>query len=150
MGFPRAAQKPLVNVWRRTRLCWDTIHERLRQRTAKIRLKSKKLRPRTLSEVGRAQWDRELRVQVRARPSSSSCAVGRAVLVPDQSTLRPLRGWAGRKFSIMGVEFFPSKCSAANWDSCKTQQLVKSALTTLGVVLPTHPVLPSVVWNLRV
>lgn len=95
-----------------------------------------------MSEVGKAQWDRELRVQVRARASSSSCALGRAMLAPDQSTSRPFRGCAGRKFSSMGVEFFPSKCRAANWDSCKTQQLVNSALTTLAVVLPTQPLLP--------
>lgn len=45
-----------------------------------------------VDEVGEAQWDRELRVQVRARGSSSSFAVGRAMLAPDQSTSRPFRG----------------------------------------------------------
>lgn len=66
-------------------------------------------------------------MQARARASSSSRAVGRATPAPDHSTSRPFRGCTGRKFSIMAVEFFPPKCSAANWDSCKTQQLVTSA-----------------------
>lgn len=69
-----------------------------------------------LNKVRKAQWDRGLRVQSRSS-SSSSFAVGRGMLALDQSTLRPCRGCAGRKFSIMGVEFFPSKCSAENWDS---------------------------------
>lgn len=89
-----------------------------------------------LNGVRKAQWDRELRVQSRGRSSSSSFAVGRGTLAPDQSTLRPCRGCAGRKFSIMRVEFFPSKCSTENWDSCKTEQLVKSSCQrALGVVV---------------
>lgn len=106
--------------------------ERLRQRTAK---NNDKYRPGVLDEVGKAQWDREPRVQLRARGSSSSLAVGRAMAAPDQSTSRPFRGCTGRKFSVIRVEFSPSKCSTSNWISCKTQQAGQSfCQRALGVV----------------
>lgn len=78
-----------------------------------------------LDEVEEAQWDREMRMKVRARASSSSFALGRAMAAPDQSTVRPFRGCTGRKFSVIGVDLLSSpKCSDENWESCKTQQSV--------------------------
>lgn len=86
--------------------------------------------------MGKAQWDSELRVQVRARGSSSSFAVGRAMPAPDHSTWRPFRGCAGRKFSIIRVEFVTPKCRAENWESCKTQQAAQAfCQRTLGVAV---------------
>lgn len=141
-GFHQSStENPWSNIWRRTRrFC---IRERLRQRSAKKYQQIKAQR--VLDEVGKAQWDREMRMQVRARASSSSFALGRAVAAPDQSTVRPFRGCTGRKFSVIGVDLLSSpKCSAENWESCKTQQAGQSfcqrgsgrCRTMGGVVLP--------------
>lgn len=64
-------------------------------------------------------WKREFRRSGRMRASSKTLAGGRRLLALDQYTDRPFRNWAGRKFSDMNVEFFPSKWTVEKWETCR-------------------------------